>query len=100
MYCKYEKVLLVIEKNKRIVWLDSNKEENGYKVFAVEVDRENSLYLYSIGLYDIKDGKVSIILESTKEIKDIGWLSEDELLVVFSEWKVKKYHIKSSIIQY
>ena len=63
MYCKYEKVLLVIEKNKRIVWLDSNKEENGYKVFAVEVDRENSLYLYSIGLYDIKDGKVSIVLE-------------------------------------
>ena len=80
--------------------LDSNSEANGYKGFNIEIDRGNSLYLYSIGLYDIKDGKVSIILESTKEIKDIGWLSEDELLVVFSEWKVKKYHIKSSIIQY
>ena len=34
-----------------------------YKGFNIEIDRGNSLYLYSIGLYDIKDGKVSIVLE-------------------------------------
>ena len=63
MYCKYEKVLLVIERGKREVLLDSNSEANGYKGFNIEIDRGNSLYLYSIGLYDIKDGKVSIVLE-------------------------------------
>ena len=63
MYCKYEKVLLVIERGKREVLLDSNSEANGYKEFNIEIDRGNSLYLYSIGLYDIKDGKVSIVLE-------------------------------------
>lgn len=45
--------------------IDQNKllEANGYKGFNIEIDRGNSLYLYSIGLYDIKDGKVSIVLE-------------------------------------
>ena len=45
--------------------IDKNKllEANGYKGFNIEIDRGNSLYLYSIGLYDIKDGKVSIVLE-------------------------------------
>ena len=31
MYCKYEKVLLVIERGKREVLLDSNSEANGIK---------------------------------------------------------------------
>ena len=80
--------------------LDSNSEANGYKGFNIEIDRGNSLYLYSIGLYDIKDGKVSIIFESTKAILDIGWLSEDEFVVAFSGGKVKKYYINSSTIKY
>ena len=100
MYCKYEKVLLMIERGKREVLLDSNSEANGYKGFNIEIDRGNSLYLYSIGLYDIKDGKVSIIFESTKAILDIGWLSEDEFVVAFSGGKVKKYYINSSTIKY
>ena len=49
--------------DKREVLLDSNSEANGYKGFNIQIDRGNSLYLYSIGLYDIKDGKVSIVLE-------------------------------------
>ena len=61
---------------------------------------ENSLYLFSIGIHDIKDGRVSIVLESTKGIKDIGLLSEDEMFVVFSERKVVKYYIESSTINY
>ena len=42
MHCKYEKVLLVIERGKREVLLDSNSEANGYKGFNIEIDRGNS----------------------------------------------------------
>lgn len=98
MYCKYGKVLLVIEKDRREVLLDLNKERDG--LFQIKYDSENSLNLFSIGIYDIKDGRVSIVLESTKGIKDIGLLSEEEMFVVFSERKVVKYYIESSTINY
>ena len=61
------------------------------------IDRDSSLYLFSIGIYNIK-GKTSVLLE---QIKDICLLSKDKLFVYQNiKWKMyyNKMHKSISII--